>query len=346
MMVSEIFKKMLSGPWMESQPVNSQHLSLQEMHEGSYVDSPSDKTSPDDDRPSNRPFSHNPCIREVSAIGWDAYALLTVFRIIHGQSSEVPRNVSWELFAQVAVIANYYRYVEALSFAAELWLRRSDRLEALVDSQPLYESWGNPYPRLLHYGRELIMLLFIAWAFSQAPLFSEVTYSVVRGGHGLCYVETYDLPISEILGQYLQRLLLAYCELPLTMILATLETKRQKAIRTITSALSDMNGKVKRNELGFDFHLNNKASKAMVIGILELSLEEHPELTVKDGNYDGLSLEDAIHTVEHEFGLNEPREVVEWDKKMDFVTPTTLMRPIIRDVEKEIGDISIFSFQR
>ena len=120
-----------------------------------------------------------------------------------------------------------------------------------------------------------------------------------------------------------------YYELVLTMILAPLEKKRLNGLRSLTSALSDMKGKVKRNELGCDNH----RCKAMVMGSLELNLEEHPELTVEDGNYDGLSIKDVINAVQDEFGPSED----EMHDGMHLCTPKSLMKDTIKDVQRDIG---------
>ncbi|RBR26744.1 uncharacterized protein FIESC28_00445 [Fusarium coffeatum] len=280
MLASVTFKKMLSGPWKEA--------------------------SPGDQEPSSSEVSHSPCIhiREVSAIGWHADALLTVFKIIHSQCSEVPCAVSLKYLTNVALIANYYQCAGALSLAVQLWIKQGYGFKWFKES-------GLPY------GTKLIMWLFIAWVFSQSPLpgnaahqglLFEASRSVTHESYGLSYIETYDLPISEIL--------------------APLEKKRLNGLRSLTSALSNMNGKVKRNELGCDNH----RCTAMVIGSLELNLEEHPELTVEDGNYDGLSIKDVINAVQDEFGPSED----EMQDGMHLCTPKSLMKHIIKDVQREI----------
>lgn len=113
------------------------------------------------------------------------------------------------------------------------------------------------------------------------------------------------------------------------MILATLEKKRLNGPQRLTSVLRDVKGKVKRNELVYD----NRRCKAMIIGLLELNLEEHPELIVEDGNYDGISISKVINTVQHELGLSED----EMHDGMHLCTPKSLMEDTIKDVQREIG---------
>jgi hypothetical protein len=166
------------------------------MHQASYVDSSSDTLSPGDDQPSNRPLSHSPCIREVSTTGWSAHALLTVFNIIHSQCSEVPRSPNLDYITDVAVIANYYQCAGALSLAVQLWLELNPELSRLKMSGVPYGVSG------LEYGTELFMWLFIAWVFSESFLLKEASCIVMNKSHGLSYIDTYDLPINEILGQF------------------------------------------------------------------------------------------------------------------------------------------------
>jgi hypothetical protein len=117
-----MFEKMLKGPWKESSSAN----------------------------PSSAVGSHaaSGCsYREISTTGWNANALLTVFKIIHGQYYDVPRTVSVEFIAQVAIIVNYYQCAEVVSSTAEHWYR-------------------SKYRASIKYGGKAIMWLFIAWVFS------------------------------------------------------------------------------------------------------------------------------------------------------------------------------------
>lgn len=206
-LASVTFKKMLSGPWKESNPDDSQPASGaantlstilksgSEAVKGLILKSSPDSTSSDVHTSTDTPHdvssrvdsatSSTPAstpIREVSATGWNAEALFAVFNIIHGQSSKVPRKVNLKFFAEVAVIANYYECAKALSFAAEVWFNSS----AIAPTQ---------------YGKKAIMWLFIAWGFSWPNIFASMARMVVEGGQGLKHVETHDLPIGPMLGQ-------------------------------------------------------------------------------------------------------------------------------------------------
>ncbi|CAM1502773.1 Fc.00g075490.m01.CDS01 [Cosmosporella sp. VM-42] len=85
-LASEYFKKMLSGPWKESN-----------VHPGSeYV---------------------------VSAADWDLEALLILMNIIHGHVRKVPRDLDVEMFAKIAVLVDYYQCHEVVELFVERWLQ-------------------------------------------------------------------------------------------------------------------------------------------------------------------------------------------------------------------------------
>ncbi|CAG7561254.1 unnamed protein product [Fusarium equiseti] len=266
MLASVTFKKMLSNPWKEAQPVNSQASTEASDAPVSCGDSSSDTAPPGDQGPSSLQASHTPCIREVSTTGWNAHALLTVFNIIHGKCSEVPRSISLEFFAEVAVIADYYQCAEALSVAAELWLNRSDTFRRL--SEPHESLHGEP---MLEYGNELILLLSVAWVFSLETVSSKTACLAVKNGHGLCHIETYDLPIAGMLD--------------------TLDRERVKAIHRLLSELKDLTGKLLGDRLGC-----HHKCRSLLIGSLAREYHKSPSLNIKDGKYDGLSLQNAINT--------------------------------------------------
>ncbi|KAM0084839.1 hypothetical protein ACKRZS_002915 [Fusarium odoratissimum] len=50
----------------------------------------------------------------IHLTGWDVKALATVLNIIHGQNSQVPRNVDFGFITHIAVVAHHLQCVEAL----------------------------------------------------------------------------------------------------------------------------------------------------------------------------------------------------------------------------------------
>ncbi|SCV33221.1 uncharacterized protein FFB14_04396 [Fusarium fujikuroi] len=159
---SAIFKTMLTGQWKESAPAGT---SLPE-------------TTPE----TPAETAEASAVREILTTGWDVHAFVTVLRIIHGLNYQVPEVVSLSFFIDVAVIADYYQCVEAVSTAAKLW------------KPPFLKSGA-----LNLRGKVSIMWLWIAWVFSWPSEFNRAAYGHLRYSQGLDLVDTHDLPIAMIL---------------------------------------------------------------------------------------------------------------------------------------------------
>ncbi|KAM4057676.1 hypothetical protein HRG_009305 [Hirsutella rhossiliensis] len=84
MMASAYFKKMMTNGWIETNATS----------EYAYV---------------------------VAATDWDPEALLILMRIIHGQTKEVPRTISLELLAKIAVLVDYYDSESAIAWGYCRW---------------------------------------------------------------------------------------------------------------------------------------------------------------------------------------------------------------------------------
>ncbi|KAJ5466019.1 hypothetical protein N7530_009806 [Penicillium desertorum] len=60
---------------------------------------------------------------EVTAESWDIEAFMILLRAIHGQYYHIPRKLTLEMLAKVAVIADYYDCKEALYFLTDTWIK-------------------------------------------------------------------------------------------------------------------------------------------------------------------------------------------------------------------------------
>ncbi|KAM0342715.1 hypothetical protein ACHAPU_009326 [Fusarium lateritium] len=145
MLASPVLKRMIKGPWKESST----------------------------DHESNS-------VRKVTTTGWDAHALVVVLNIIHGQNQNVPQEISFEFFTNVAAIVNYYDCAMAVQLAAELWCR-------------------NMYSPPEYYGKSAIMWLFISRLFDWPSVASDMARLIFFHSKGLELVETNDLPIGPLL---------------------------------------------------------------------------------------------------------------------------------------------------
>jgi hypothetical protein len=117
--------------------------------------------------------------RYIYADDWDPQAFLILMHIIHGRNRQVPRHVSLELLAKIAVLVDYYECYEAVEVFTSLWLQElktHNQLPAQVS-------------------RELVLSLCIAWVFGDADVFTSVVSTAVQQSQGP--LPTLGLPIPE-----------------------------------------------------------------------------------------------------------------------------------------------------
>lgn len=147
-LASPVLKTMLSGGWME----------------GVKVDSKS-------------PY-------ELTAESWSTEAFAMVMNIIHGRWSLVPRTVSLEILAKIAVIVDYYDIREPLQLISSLWMK-----EFVASSVPTSLC------------RELVLWTLISWVFKDKALFRQATkIAILQSTHELNIPS--DIPIpSSIIGK-------------------------------------------------------------------------------------------------------------------------------------------------
>jgi hypothetical protein len=147
MLASPVFKSMLTGSWKES-------VIFSELQKGSI---------------------------EITAESWDIDCFLILLRIIHCQN-HIPRKLSLEMLAKVAVIADYYKCKEAVRFFSDTWI------EALEDT---YRE---------EYSRNLILRLWIAWFFQLSSQFKKVTSTAMSHNGG--FISNLGLPIpNRVIGK-------------------------------------------------------------------------------------------------------------------------------------------------
>jgi hypothetical protein len=60
--------------------------------------------------------------RIITASEWDADAMLILMRIIHGRIRHVPRSISLEMLAKIAVLVDYYDCHEVVVLWSECWI--------------------------------------------------------------------------------------------------------------------------------------------------------------------------------------------------------------------------------
>ncbi len=126
----------------------------------------------------------------IAAEEWDAEALRICLLVIHGRPRDVARQLDLEMLAQVAVISDYYQLHDVLYLFTSVWIDHFCK-EGGTNGDC---GW---LPREL--SRDLLLWIFIAWAFRNADVFTAATKTAIL--QITAQVQTMGLPIpSQIVG--------------------------------------------------------------------------------------------------------------------------------------------------
>ena len=119
----------------------------------------------------------------ILAEDWDAEAFLIVMQIIHGRNKQVPRKITLELLAKIAVIEDYYIFGEALDMFKDLWFQN-------------VEQTGVPTTHC----RDLVLWIWATWVFNVEKQFEQATMVAIK--HGKDVIPTLGLPLPpRIMGR-------------------------------------------------------------------------------------------------------------------------------------------------
>ncbi|KAJ9205085.1 hypothetical protein DTO164E3_1708 [Paecilomyces variotii] len=152
---------------------------------------------------------------EITTEGWDIEALLILLRVMHCQNHHVPRTLTLEMFAKVAVIADYYGCKETIGFFADTWI---GSLEVPPET----------------YCRDLILWLWISYYMKLPDQFQKASSIAISQSNG--WINNCGLPIPDkVLGKANIPLDIDY---PLTM-LEKIDSNRQQAINNIIILLQE-----------------------------------------------------------------------------------------------------------
>ncbi|KAJ5585246.1 uncharacterized protein N7459_005046 [Penicillium hispanicum] len=114
---------------------------------------------------------------EVTAESWDIEALMILLKAIHGQFYHIPKKLSLEMLAKVAVIADYYDCKEALHFLKDMWITNTE------EDIPTTAS------------RDLILWLWIAWFFQLPSEFKSTTSIAMSQSDD--WIDMLGLPVPD-----------------------------------------------------------------------------------------------------------------------------------------------------
>ncbi|KAB8204856.1 hypothetical protein BDV34DRAFT_213609 [Aspergillus parasiticus] len=154
-LASPVFKKILTGGWKES---------VTYLQKGSV---------------------------EITAESWDIEALLILLHAIHGQQYHVPRKLTLEMLAKVAVLVDYYDCKESVYIWSTIWI---DALEEKIPKT---------------YSRDLLLWLWISCVFQLPAQFKESTSTVMSWSDG--WITSLEFPIPlKVMGKGTQILKVLY----------------------------------------------------------------------------------------------------------------------------------------
>jgi hypothetical protein len=120
----------------------------------------------------------------VTADSMFVEALQLVFSIVHGQTHQVPRTISLDLLAKVAVVVDYYKFHKAVDFYFHVWIKEISQ------------------PRVWLYGPDFLLRLVVACIFQETDIFTQLTLTVLWQARGPIH-ELGVAPLSRIVGKHL-----------------------------------------------------------------------------------------------------------------------------------------------
>jgi hypothetical protein len=100
----------------------------------------------------------------LTTSGWDSDAFAILLNILHLRSREVPRELTLESLAKVAVLVDYYRCWEAFDLIAAVWIKH------------LRENYTVPAA----YSRDLKLWMLVSWVFKLSDEFTDSTAKALR----------------------------------------------------------------------------------------------------------------------------------------------------------------------
>lgn len=121
----------------------------------------------------------------IFAEDWDEDALLILLNVIHLRNRKVPRSISLETLAKIALLVDYYDCLEAVELPAEIWIR------GLKNSTPIPSK----------HCRDLMLWMCIAWALKLPEEFAQTTAIAIKQSQQE-ELSTLGLPIISFVGRW------------------------------------------------------------------------------------------------------------------------------------------------
>jgi hypothetical protein len=120
----------------------------------------------------------------ISASGWDEEAFLILLNIFHLRKRQIPKTVSLELFAKIAVLVDYYELekAEAIEDYVDIWVTHTRHSYAIPTS----------------YGRELVLWMCVSAIFDLSNEFEKATAVAIQRSTGPIHTLSLPIPLRAI----------------------------------------------------------------------------------------------------------------------------------------------------
>ena len=123
-------------------------------------------------------------ITEVALPDDHPLAFLVILHLLHSRMRSVPRSIDQDLLTEIAVLADKYRFHEALGFHSDMWI----------------DGLKNKIPASL--GEDLYKWICVSWVFSKATEFKKATQIAQRQAVSKLDDLPIDLPIpNTVIGE-------------------------------------------------------------------------------------------------------------------------------------------------
>ncbi|KAL5358805.1 hypothetical protein BJX96DRAFT_173785 [Aspergillus floccosus] len=114
----------------------------------------------------------------ITATDFDLDALLVVLNAMHGRQEQLPRKLSLDMLANVAVVVDYYQCHGVVDMAKELWLK---------ELKPSFPDG---------YSKKLTLWIWIAWVLRLEEEFTAATLIVIRQYSGAFTSLGFPIPLA------------------------------------------------------------------------------------------------------------------------------------------------------
>ncbi|KAI2780609.1 hypothetical protein F4815DRAFT_469637 [Daldinia loculata] len=197
-LASGYFKNILRGPWKEATP-----------------------TSPDG----------RLC---VDAEDWDENSMLLLMRIIHGHNYKVPKSMTLEEVAKVAVLVDYYQCHEAVMMWSDAW----------IDKLPNHKGGA--------FDRDAVLWILVTQVFRKEKLFKNATLVAVEHCEGK--FPTLGLPITAVADR--------------------IDEQREKLLGQLFTYVYDLLKRLRERQAGCSYACSSMMLGALSIQLQELGIFE------------------------------------------------------------------------